>query len=119
MKVLPQLTPEAAADRVEDGSVMMVGGFGMTGNPVTLLGDGLPLVPGKANGLAWTELGLKSAAPALADGRDFCIPEDIRDLASDVLSHRVAVRSQTGLSQQAEESRWVLNEIVDRTRIPM
>jgi MoxR-like ATPase len=30
-------------------------------------------------------------ARALVDGRDYCIPEDVRDLAVDVLAHRVPV----------------------------
>jgi 3-oxoacid CoA-transferase len=34
MRTVPQLTVEEAAALVPDGAVMMVGGFGMTGNPV-------------------------------------------------------------------------------------
>tara|TARA_Y100000814_G_scaffold237778_2_gene181978 strand:- start:4222 stop:5580 length:1359 start_codon:yes stop_codon:yes gene_type:complete len=37
MENLPQLTPEAAAALVKEGLTIMVGGFGMTGNPVALL----------------------------------------------------------------------------------
>ena len=37
MENLPQLTPEAAAELVKEGLTIMVGGFGMTGNPVALL----------------------------------------------------------------------------------
>ncbi len=37
MKHVPQITAEAAATLVKDGDVLMVGGFGMTGNPVHLL----------------------------------------------------------------------------------
>ena len=36
MKQLPQLTPPQAAQLVPHGAVIMVGGFGMTGNPVNL-----------------------------------------------------------------------------------
>ena len=35
-------------------------------------------------------------ARALVDGRDYCIPEDVRDLAVDVLAHRVLARSARG-----------------------
>ncbi|GIW25033.1 3-oxoacid CoA-transferase [Meiothermus sp.] len=37
MKKVPQITPEEAAAMVKDGDVLLVGGFGMTGNPVHLL----------------------------------------------------------------------------------
>lgn len=37
MKKVPQITPEEAATLVKDGDVLLVGGFGMTGNPVHLL----------------------------------------------------------------------------------
>ncbi len=37
MKKIPQITAEQAAKFVKDGDVLMVGGFGMTGNPVHLL----------------------------------------------------------------------------------
>ncbi len=37
MKQVPQITPQEAARRVADGARLMVGGFGMTGNPVHLL----------------------------------------------------------------------------------
>jgi 3-oxoacid CoA-transferase len=37
MKIVPQISPAAAAAMVKDGDVLMAGGFGMTGNPVHLL----------------------------------------------------------------------------------
>ncbi|MEM7129675.1 MAG: 3-oxoacid CoA-transferase [Chloroflexota bacterium] len=37
MKSVPQITCEDAAKLIKDGDVMLVGGFGMTGNPVHLL----------------------------------------------------------------------------------
>jgi MoxR-like ATPase len=58
-------------------------------------------------------------ANALLDGRDYCIPEDIRDLAVDVLAHRVAAHTRGGLQPESEEARWTLNEIVDRVSIPL
>jgi len=36
MKIVPQITVQQAAEFVQDGAVMMAGGFGMTGNPVHL-----------------------------------------------------------------------------------
>jgi len=58
-------------------------------------------------------------ASALIDGRDYCIPEDLRDLAVDVLAHRVAVHARGGLQPEAEESRWIVREIVDRVAVPL
>ena len=58
-------------------------------------------------------------ASALIDGRDYCIPEDIRDLAIDVLAHRVSVHGRGGLAPEAEESRWIINEIIDRVAVPL
>jgi len=37
MKQVPQISAKDAAAKVKDGDVLMVGGFGMTGNPVHLL----------------------------------------------------------------------------------
>ncbi len=37
MKQVPQITPAEAAAKVNDGDVLLGGGFGMTGNPVHLL----------------------------------------------------------------------------------
>lgn len=66
-------------------------------------------------------LALRRAAQsaALVAGRDFCIPEDIRDLAVDVLAHRVAVEARAGAQPEAEVSRWIVSEIVDRVAIPL
>ena len=58
-------------------------------------------------------------ASALLEGRDYCIPEDIRDLAVDVLAHRVGVQGRIDLLPHAEESRWIVSEIVDRVAIPV
>lgn len=58
-------------------------------------------------------------AQALTTGRDYCIPEDVRDLTVDVLAHRVAVPVRGGLQPEAEESRWILSEIVDRVAVPL
>ena len=58
-------------------------------------------------------------ASALADGRDYCIPEDVRDQAVDVLAHRVAAHARAGLASGAEEPRWIVSEIVDRVAVPL
>ncbi|MFO0687371.1 MAG: MoxR family ATPase [Myxococcota bacterium] len=58
-------------------------------------------------------------ASALVAGRDYCIPEDIRELAVDVLAHRVAVEARGGAQPEVEVSRWIVSEIVDRVAIPL
>jgi MoxR-like ATPase len=58
-------------------------------------------------------------ASALVAGRDYCIPEDIRDLAVDVLAHRVTVEVGAGSPPEVEVSRWIVSEIVDRVAIPL
>jgi len=58
-------------------------------------------------------------ARAIIDGRDFCIPEDIRDLAADVLSHRVIASTRGGVSRGAEETRWILGEALERVPVPL
>jgi MoxR-like ATPase len=65
-------------------------------------------------------LALRRAAQAraLIDGRDYCIPEDIRELAVDVLAHRVMVDVRAGTPAGSEETKWVLSEILDRVPVP-
>jgi MoxR-like ATPase len=58
-------------------------------------------------------------ARALIDGRDYCIPEDIRELALDVFSHRVCASARAGALPGAEEHRWVLREILDQVPVPL
>jgi MoxR-like ATPase len=55
---------------------------------------------------------------ALVDGRDYCIPEDLRELAVDVLAHRVTSDLRSGAIQSAEETGWILREILDRVSVP-
>ena len=58
-------------------------------------------------------------ARALLDGRDYCIPEDVRDLAVDVLAHRLIIDPRAGRSRGGEETEWILREILDRTSVPL
>ena len=57
-------------------------------------------------------------AHALVDERDYCIPEDIRDLAVDVLAHRVSVDPRGGARPGSEETAWILREIIERVPVP-
>jgi MoxR-like ATPase len=58
-------------------------------------------------------------ARALVEGRDFCIPDDVRDLALDVLCHRVSVDAHGASSGGSEQAEWILREILDRTPVPL
>jgi len=58
-------------------------------------------------------------ARALIDGRDYCIPEDVRDLAVGVLAHRVWLDPREAGATASEEAEWVLREILDATAVPL
>ncbi len=58
-------------------------------------------------------------ARALVDGRDFCIPDDVRDLAVDVLAHRVLVDPRAGHNRSAEETAWIIREILEQVSVPL
>jgi MoxR-like ATPase len=66
-------------------------------------------------------LALRRAAQAraLIDGRDYCIPEDVRELALDVLAHRVTVDLRLAGHRGSDETRWILSEILDRVPVPL
>ena len=66
-------------------------------------------------------LALRRAAQARAlfDGRDYCIPEDVRELALDVLAHRLSADFRTGGARGSQETRWILSEILDRVPVPL
>jgi len=56
-------------------------------------------------------------AAALYDGRDFVIPEDIRDLAVPVLSHRLMLKQEARIKRISNES--IISDIVNRQTIPV
>jgi len=58
-------------------------------------------------------------ARALLDGRDYCIPEDVRDLAVDVLAHRVLLDSRTGHARGGEEATWIVREVLEQVPVPL
>jgi MoxR-like ATPase len=58
-------------------------------------------------------------ARALVDGRDYCIPEDVRDLAVDVFAHRVLCDAHGSTRAGADETGWVLREILERVPVPV
>jgi MoxR-like ATPase len=66
-------------------------------------------------------LALRRAAQAraLLDERDFAIPEDVQELAVDVLGHRIVVDARAGAERGSEEAHWILREIVSRVPVPL
>ncbi len=58
-------------------------------------------------------------ARALMDGRDFCIPEDVREPAVDVLAHRVLVDPRAGRTCSGEETTWIVCEILEQVAVPL
>jgi MoxR-like ATPase len=58
-------------------------------------------------------------ARALLDGRAFCIPEDVRELAIDVLAHRMTIDPHAHRDRRGEETAWILREILEQTHVPL
>jgi MoxR-like ATPase len=57
-------------------------------------------------------------ALALVEGRDYCLPDDIKLLAPLVLSHRVIVHSRSESARQQAE-REVIEEILEEIPVPL
>ncbi|HEU4686273.1 MAG TPA: MoxR family ATPase [Nitrospira sp.] len=67
-------------------------------------------------------LALNTAAKALAltRGRDYCLPDDIKELAPVVLSHRVMLNRAHGMrSQSFEQAERIILDIVDTVPVPV
>ncbi|MGB2622782.1 MAG: MoxR family ATPase, partial [Candidatus Acidiferrum sp.] len=65
---------------------------------------------------------LQRAAQARAylDGRDYCLPDDFKQLAVAVFSHRVVASARhASLQRKSETTESVLREIVDSVRVPL
>ncbi|WP_164412341.1 AAA family ATPase [Streptomyces salinarius] len=64
-------------------------------------------------GLALVQL---ARARAVLDGRDYVVPEDIKDLAVPALAHRVSLRPELWVRELSTDD--VLREVVDGVRTP-
>ena len=67
-------------------------------------------------------LSLFRSAQALAfiEGRDFCIADDVKRLVIPCFAHRLIVNSRTSaLRQRTREAEQVLNEILEKTAVPI
>ncbi|MCP9455663.1 MAG: MoxR family ATPase [Nitrospira sp.] len=65
-------------------------------------------------------LNCATKALALARGRTYCLPDDIRELAPLVLSHRVMVAHAQGLRPRGfEQAECIIRDIVDSVPVPI
>jgi MoxR-like ATPase len=65
---------------------------------------------------------LQRAAQARAyiEGRDFCLPDDFKQLVIPVFAHRVAVNARYATTQRKSmQAESILQEIVDSARVPL
>ena len=64
---------------------------------------------------------LQRAARALAlvNGRDYCIPDDIKGLAVHVLSHRVILNARGGFGRRQGNAEEVIRDILDSVEVPV
>jgi MoxR-like ATPase len=59
-------------------------------------------------------------ARAFLDGRDFCLPDDFKQLAVAVFAHRVVASARhASLQKKSESTENVLREIVESVRVPL
>ncbi len=59
-------------------------------------------------------------ARAFLDGREYCIPDDFKQLAVSVFGHRVVASSRhASLQKKSETTEAVLREIVESVRVPL
>ncbi len=56
-------------------------------------------------------------AKAMADGRDYCIPDDIKEMVFPILSHRVMLSSR--LESDRGDAEVVINDIVESVAVPL
>ena len=59
-------------------------------------------------------------ARALLEGRDYCLPDDFKNLILPVFAHRVVVSSRyVSTQKKSEQAETILREIMDTTRVPL
>lgn len=59
-------------------------------------------------------------ARAFLEGRDYCLPDDIKQLIVPVFAHRVVVSSRyVSTQKKSEQAEAILREIIDSTRVPL
>ncbi|MFB3127343.1 MAG: AAA family ATPase [Candidatus Acidiferrales bacterium] len=59
-------------------------------------------------------------ARAFLEGRDFCVPDDIKQLVIPVFAHRVVVSTRyTSTLRKADQAEAILQEILDSVEVPL
>jgi MoxR-like ATPase len=59
-------------------------------------------------------------ARAFTEGRDFCIPDDFKQLIVPVFAHRVVVNTRyVSTQKKSEQAETILREIAESTRVPL
>jgi MoxR-like ATPase len=59
-------------------------------------------------------------ARAFLEGRDYCLPDDFKQLIVPVFAHRVVVSSRyVSTQKKSEQAEAILNDILETTRVPM
>jgi len=59
-------------------------------------------------------------ARAFVEGRDFCLPDDFKQLILPAFTHRVVVNARyASTKRKSEQAETILSEIVESTRIPL
>ncbi|HXU21812.1 MAG TPA: MoxR family ATPase [Verrucomicrobiae bacterium] len=59
-------------------------------------------------------------ARAFVEGRDYCLPDDFKQLIVPVFAHRVVVSSRyVSTQKKSEQSEAILGEILETTRVPL
>ena len=58
-------------------------------------------------------------ALALVRGRDYCLPDDIKELAPTVLSHRVMLAAGQGGRGRFEEAEQIVRDLVESVPVPL
>ena len=48
-----------------------------------------------------------------------CCSEDVRELAVDVLAHRVLLDPRTGHARGGEETTWIVREVLEQVPVPL
>ena len=80
------------------------------------LGELRPLIAYGASPRATIFTGLAARGHAFLDGRDYVLPDDIKDVALDVMRHRVVVSYQAEAEEVTAES--VIARVLDRVPVP-
>ena len=60
-----------------------------------------------------------SKSRALLEGRDYCLPDDVKYLAGPVLSHRLLIGGQATLDERRRAAGEIIEEILDEVPAPL